>query len=323
MCISEGKMDWRSWLRKKFQVRSQLLRGCMAEFLAVFVLMVFTEGCSASAIFTHRRNDLLFAAFGSGLAVTMAVYVAGGVTGAFLNPAIAVAFSVLGKLPWKNCFCYMIAQYLGAFLASLAIYAQYYDALNIFDGGHRQVLGDNGTAQIWSTYPQAFLSPQGAFVDQVFGTALLIIVVLSMVDKKNWKPQNGYFPIAIGLLIVVLDISLAYNAGAALNPSRDLAPRLFTYVAGYGTETFSVKGYTWFFVPVVGSHAGAIVGAVIYQLFIGAQWPQDDLDDSNSVSSMSIHEKNFSLAKRKNTRNFNLDITRDFKERNGISTVLY
>nr|G5CTG5.1 RecName: Full=Aquaporin-8; Short=AQP-8 [Milnesium tardigradum]AEP14562.1 aquaporin 8 [Milnesium tardigradum] len=310
------KMDWRGWLRKSTLVRSQLIRGCMAEFLAVFVLMVFIEGSAATAIFTNRRQDILFGSISSGLGVAMAVYVAGGVSGAFLNPAVALAFAVLGKLSWKNCIFYMISQYLAAFVASCTMFAYLYEALNNFDGGERQMFGPNGTAHIWSTYPQPFLSPHTAFADQVFCTAILLIVVLAMCDSKNWKPHNGFLPIAIGLLIITISCTLSYNAGAAMNPSRDLAPRFFSYLAGYGTEPFGVKGYTWFFVPVLGSHCGAIIGGAIYQLFIGGQWP-DDTSDTNSVSSMSYNEDNSTLTKRKQVSN----IVHDSKGAKGSSTA--
>ena len=116
----------------------------------------------------------------------MGCYVSAGVTGAHLNPAVTLALAVHRKLPWSKVLPYSLAQIAGAFAASAVVFVTYHEALDAFDGGVRQVLGAHGTAGIWATYPQPFLSTfPGGFVDQVVGTALLVAVHL----RHHRQPQ--------------------------------------------------------------------------------------------------------------------------------------
>ncbi|KAJ8304393.1 hypothetical protein KUTeg_017976 [Tegillarca granosa] len=139
------------------------------------------------------------------------------------------------------------------------------DAINNFDQGTRHVDGSLGTAGIFSTYPQPFLSVYNGLGDQVFGTAILLICVLAITDENNMKPTKGLIPISM---------TYGFNCGYAINPARDLAPRIFTAIAGWGDTPFNYKEYKWFWIPVLGPHLGAIIGAFIYQLCVGLHWPR-------------------------------------------------
>ena len=97
-------------------------------------------------------------------------------------------------------------------------------------------------------------STGGAFLHETLATMFMITIVLAICDPKNWRPKNGLLPIAIGLLITVIDLSFSYNEGLAMNPARDLSPRIFTYIAGWGVEVFSFRNYNYFWIPIVGSH---------------------------------------------------------------------
>ena len=133
----------------------------------------------------------------------MGCYVSAGVTGAHLNPAVTLALAVHRKLPWNKVLPYSLAQIAGAFVASAVVFVTYHEALNAFDGGVRQVLGAQGTAGIWATYPQPFLSTfPGGFIDQVVGTALLVGVILGITDSRNSPAPAGLAPVVVGLLVV-------------------------------------------------------------------------------------------------------------------------
>src|SRR5262249_11339724 len=132
---------------------------------------------------------------GWGLAVTMAVYASAGVSGAHLNPAVTVALAVHRGFPWAKVVPYSIAQLGGAFAGAAVTFVTYREAFAHFDGGLRRVTGPQATAGIFATYPQPFLSIAGGLVDQVVGTALLLLLVLAIGDAKNFAPEPRHSPV--------------------------------------------------------------------------------------------------------------------------------
>lgn len=253
--------------------RNDTLREALAEFLGTFVLILFGIGVVAQVVLSHQTaGSYLSINLGWGLAVTMGCYVAGGVSGAHLNPAVTLALAVHRGLPWRKVAPYVLAQFAGAFAASAVVYFTYAEALTAFDGGVRQVLGSQGTAGIWATYPRPFLSVfPGGFIDQFVGTAMLMLVVLAISDARNAPPTSGMAPVIVGLLVVVIGMTLGFNSGYAINPARDLAPRLFTALAGWGPDVFRMGGWWW--VPVVAPIAGAVAAGWVYDGLIGHRFP--------------------------------------------------
>lgn len=254
---------------QKGRFASPLAREVAAEFLGTFTLIVFGAGVVAQFVLSGgAAGSYLSINIAWGLAVTMAIYVAGSVSGAHLNPAVTVALAVHRKFVWAKVVPYCIAQISGAFTASAVVYGVYREALNHFDGGVRQVAGAHGTAGIWATYPQPFLSTfPGGFVDQVVGTALLVLLVFALIDEKNVAPTTSIVPILVGLAVVVIGQAFGFNAGYAINPARDFGPRLFTAVAGWGGEVFRA-GNHWWWVPIVAPILGGVLGGFVYDLFI-------------------------------------------------------
>ncbi len=152
-----------------------LSRAVLAEFFGTFILIVFGVAVVAQVNLGGGSNgQYLSINIGWGLAVTMGVYVSGGVSGGHLNPAVTLAAAVWQRFPWARVLPYIAAQTAGAFVAAAVVFLTYHDALNHFDGGVRQVSGALGTAGIFATYPQAWLSTLGGLVDQIVGTALLV-----------------------------------------------------------------------------------------------------------------------------------------------------
>ena len=145
-----------------------LLRELCAEFLGTFVLMLFGIAVVAQVVLSGEQNGTYFSInIGWGLAVTMGIYVAGGVSGAHLNPAVTLALAVLRGFAWRKVLPYCLAQLAGAMVASAVVFLTYHEALDQFDGGTRQVIGEQATAGIWATYPQDFLSNvPGGLIDQ-------------------------------------------------------------------------------------------------------------------------------------------------------------
>jgi MIP family channel proteins len=240
-----------------------------AEFLGTFILIMLGTGVVAQVVLSGgTAGNYLSINVAWGIAVTMAIYVAGGISGAHLNPAVTVALAVHRRFAWRKVLPYSIAQLLGAFAASSVAFAVYREALNNFDGGIRQIAGAHGTAGIWATYPQQYLSTfPGGFVDQVAGTALLVLLVFALVDEKNIAPAANVLPIMVGLAVVVIGQAFGFNAGYAINPARDLGPRLFTAIAGWGNDVFRA-GNHWWWVPVIAPLIGGVLGGYIYDLLI-------------------------------------------------------
>jgi MIP family channel proteins len=251
-----------------------LTRELLAEFLGTFVLIVFGVAVVAQTVLSGgTAGTMLSINLGWGLAVTMGCYVAAGVSGAHLNPAVTLALAAFRGFAWPKVAPYMLAQLAGAFVASVVVFLTYHEALTAFDGGTRRVVGDLATAGIWATYPKPFLSTfPGGLVDQIVGTALLVGVIFGITDGRNSIPPAGLIPLIVGLLVVLIGMTFGFNAGYAINPARDLGPRLFTAVAGWGGDVFRA-GNSWWWVPIAGPLAGGLIGGFVYDALIGRRFP--------------------------------------------------
>ncbi|XP_036590870.1 aquaporin-9 isoform X2 [Trichosurus vulpecula] len=152
------------------------------------------------------------------------------------------------------------------------------DALQSFADGKLLVTGENATAQIFATYPIKYLTLPNEFADQVLSSTFLLVVVFAIFDDKNWRVPRGLEPIVIGLLILVLSSSLGLNSGCAMNPARDLGPRIFTALAGWGLEVFTAGSHFWW-IPVVGPFLGGALGGFIYIYGIEIHHAQPESDE--------------------------------------------
>jgi MIP family channel proteins len=246
-----------------------IAREAVAEFLGTFTLMVFGIAVVAQVVLSHQTTgQYLSINIGWGLAVTMGAYVAGGVSGAHLNPAVTLALAVHRGFPWKKVLPYALAQLAGAFIAALVVFITYHEGFANLDNGIRQVTGPEGTAGIFATYPQAFLSTfPGGFIDQVVGTALLVGCIFAITDQRNAAPPTAFAPLVVGALVLLIGATFGFNAGYAINPARDFGPRLFTAVAGWGSEVFRA-GNSWWWVPIVAPCVGGVLGGYVYDLLI-------------------------------------------------------
>ncbi|MCC7031316.1 MAG: MIP family channel protein [Acidobacteria bacterium] len=254
-----------------------MLREAAAEFLGTFILIMFGVGVVAQAVLSQNANGSYFAInVGWGLGVMLGVYTAAGVSGAHLNPAVSVALAARRGFPWAKVPIFVVAQTGGAFAAAAVVFLTYREAFEAYDGGVRQVQGALGTAGIFATYPQPFLSLAGGLVDQIVGTALLMVGVLAMTDQRNSAPPGWLAAPLIGALVVAIGVAFGFNAGYAINPARDLGPRLFTAVAGWGGGVFTA-GNGWWWVPIAGPLVGGVLGTLAYDACIGRALPPPEI----------------------------------------------
>jgi glycerol uptake facilitator protein len=204
------------------------------------------------------------------------VYIAGGVSGAHINPAVTLAFAVRRGFPWRKVPAYWLAQVVGAFVAAALVYAVYAPAINAYNASKnvasRAVAQD--TFSIFATFPAKYFGGGvwGPLLDQIVGTALLLAIIAAIIDQRNQAPGGNLGAFIIGLVVVGIGFSFGTNAGYAINPARDLGPRIWTYIEGWGPLAFPGAGtyfdnYWW--IPIVGPFIGGVIGIVVYDLVIG------------------------------------------------------
>ena len=251
------------------------LREAAAEFLGTFLILVFGTASVAQKVLSGGAlGSALSIHLSWGLGVALGIYASAGVSGAHLNPAVTLALAAFRGFPWRKVPAYVLAQTAGAFAGAAVTYLTYREAFTRFDGGARQVVGEKATAFIFATYPQAFLSAfPGGFVDQVVGTALLMLGIFALADRKNAGPAT-LGPVLVGALVAVIGMTFGFNAGYAINPARDLGPRLFTFLAGWGSEVFRAGGH-WWWVPIVAPCLGGLLGGLAYDLLITRHHPRE------------------------------------------------
>ena len=246
--------------------RSQLLGECSAEFFGTMILILFGVGVVAQVVTggfpttTGATGDYNSIAWGWGLGVAMAVFVAGRVSGAHLNPAVTVALAIFKGFSWRKTAPYIGAQTAGAFVGALLVRWAYSDAINRVDPGHTKA-----TQGIFSTSPGAGVSIPTAFLDQVIGTAILVVVIFALTSAVNNPPLANTAPLFIGLLVVGIGLGWGANAGYAINPARDLGPRVASWLTGYHEAMFSANGpELYFWLPLTAPLIGGVIGGALF-----------------------------------------------------------
>ena len=218
----------------------------------------------------------------------LGIYVAGD-SGAFLNPAITLAFCVYRGLPFRRWPIYLVAQFLGGFLAAGVVYAYYIPAIDNYAGhGVRAVPPNDGaTAQIFSTYPATFIGNGHQFASEFIASTLLIFVIFALKDESNNGAAVGagnWFPLSLFFLIFGIGACFGWETGYAINLARDFAPRVMSYAVGYGPEVWTAGNYYFWCVfgrqihstilltvmriPVIASFCGCLFGGLLYDFFI-------------------------------------------------------
>jgi len=189
------------------------------------------------------------------------------------NPAVTLAFAVRRGFKWSKVVPYWIAQLAGAFAGAALVLLVYKDAIKAFEDASTPTGHSVATFSIFGTFPAPYFggSVWGPLIDQIVGTALLLVLIAAVVDMRNKAAMANIGPLIIGLAVGAIGISFGANAGYAINPARDLGPRLLAWVAGWGDLAMPGNG-AWFsnywWIPIVGPLIGGVIGILIYDLFI-------------------------------------------------------
>jgi glycerol uptake facilitator protein len=257
------------------RIRARGLIGELsAEFAGTMILMLFGLGVVAQVV-AGGLGDHDSISWAWGLGVTFGIYAAGRISGAHLNPAVTLALAVFAKFEWRKVAPYMVAQVIGAFVAALIVRWNYTEILAKFDPGHTfksqfvfSTLPGNGTAPV---------SIWGAFRDQIIGTAILLFLILAVTDLRNSSPGVNLAPFIIGLIVVGIGMAWGADAGYAINPARDLGPRIAEFITGYRTawqDQYGGQLYWW--VPVFGPLFGGVLGAGLYRVLVSPHLKGDE-----------------------------------------------
>jgi glycerol uptake facilitator protein len=235
----------------------------IGEVFGTFILILLGDGVVANFATAPRLPasgyDWNTITLGWAFAVVVAVYVTAGVSGAHINPAVTIALAVKRGFPWSKVVPYIIAQMVGAFLGALGVYLCYQGALVAA-----------GMPNVWCTGPGANISLLTAFLCEVFGTAVLLWGVLASGDAKNLAPGANLGGLFVGFVVLAVGLCLGGPSGYAINPARDLGPRVFGLLVG---TTGLFTGLYWLVAPIIGSIVGALVGVFTYDFFVTPYLP--------------------------------------------------
>lgn len=232
----------------------------LAEVVGTMILIIFGGGVVAGVVLKDSKAEgsgWIVITIAWGLAVTMAVYAVGSISGAHINPAVTLGLASVGEFPWAKVPMYVLAQVLGGIIGAVIVFLNYLP--------HWRRTEDKGAKlAVFSTGP-AVRSPFSNLVSEILGTAVLLMGLL-FIGANDFT--EGLNPLIVGALIIAIGMSLGGTTGYAINPARDLGPRIahaFLPIPGKGSSDWS---YSW--IPVVGPIFGGIYGAVFYKaLFTG------------------------------------------------------
>ncbi|KAJ1926012.1 glycerol channel [Tieghemiomyces parasiticus] len=268
--------EWFHMLRVRY-------RDYLAEFFGTAVLVFLGESVVATAIMFSPAGSSaswILICFGWGFALTFALFMAGGVSGGHLNPAVTTTAAILRGFPWRKVPGYIASQMLGGFVGAGFVFALFHSSIHHFDGGNRQTVGPTATAGIFATYPQPWITVGTAVISEAFATAVLLFCIYGVTDERN-MPGTAYAPLAIGFVITMIGLCVGFQTNFALNPARDVAPRAFSSAVGYGGTPWSAYDhYAW--VPGVVPFFGALIGGFLYDFFVNH--PRLDQDEYVSQS---------------------------------------
>ncbi len=265
------------------------LRGeLISEMLAVIIII--TIGDSAAAMITlYDPSPYAQAYWGVciawGLAVTMAIYVTGSVSGTHANPAVTLALMLFRGFPKRKVLPYWAAQVLGGMIGAALVLQLYHPVIDAYNGAHGMTRATGGAAGVFFTHPGEHITPIHAFWDQVILTGMLLLGIFAITDEFNdMAPRANSGALMIGLLVAMIGASGGYLEAWAINPARDFGPRLFAYFAGWGSSALPSPGNYWW-VPIAGPLVGGVAGAGLYQIAIKPYLPSGRKSRQDAAAS--------------------------------------
>lgn len=226
----------------------------VAEIIGTMILILLGDGVVANVVLGKTKGQAsgwIVITTGWAMAVAMAVYAVGRISGAHINPAVTIALAAVGKFPWSDVPLYIVGQFIGAFIGAVLVWLAYLP--------HWAETPDPALKRaVFCTAPN-IRNYALNFITEVIGTFMLVFGVLAIV--ANNLPA-GWVPLLVGFLVWAIGLSLGGPTGYAINPARDLGPRIAHAVLPIPGKGDSDWGYSW--VPVVGPIVGGLIGALLF-----------------------------------------------------------
>ncbi|MGA7158131.1 MAG: MIP/aquaporin family protein [Acidobacteriaceae bacterium] len=243
----------------------------ISEAIAMFIIIGL--GDSVAAMYSlydpsPYANAYWGVCIAWGMAVTIAIYTTGAVSGCHANPAVTLALAIYRKFSWKKVVPYCVAQTVGGFLGAGLVLFLFGPVIAHFNLAHHLTRADGGAAGVFFTHPGLAVTRMHAFGDEIVLTAFLIFGIFAVTEQYNEQaPGANFGAVMIGLIVAVIGASMGYLESWAINPARDLGPRLFCFFTGWGSSAFPSPEHYWW-VPIVAPLLGGVVGGAAYQLLI-------------------------------------------------------
>ncbi|XP_046912604.2 aquaporin-9 [Dermatophagoides farinae] len=271
------------------------IRELLAEMVGTYLLVMI--GLAAVANYKLNRNskvgvDHFAVAFTFGIGGMSGIAASMPISGSHLNPAVSLAFALSGRLSIYKVPHYLLGQYIGALLASFTVFIVYYEGIQEYDHGTRiayagewfhenkTMMSELASGDIFATFPAPWVSVTTALLDQIIATFALVFCVLAVTDKRAKLPEYLH-PFMLGMVICGVVVAFGLQCGAALNPARDLSPRLFLLIGGYGFDAFRpVESLYWIVAGIIGPHIGAIIAAWSYGFLLWHDNNDQDHEDN-------------------------------------------
>lgn len=233
------------------------MNALLAEFIGTAFIILLGDGVVANVVLQKTKghnSGLIVIAFGWAIAVFGAVYISAPYSGAHLNPAVTIALAVAGKFEWSLVAPYMMAQLAGAFIGAILVWLTYRQHFTVTDDADAKMA-------VFCTSP-AIRNPFNNLLTEIIATFALILGVLYIVAPATSLGALDALPVA--LLVLGIGLSLGGPTGYAINPARDLGPRIAHFVLPIGGKRNSDWSYAW--IPVAGPIIGAILAAITFKL---------------------------------------------------------
>lgn len=226
----------------------------LGELLGTMILILLGNGVVAGALLKHSKAESggwIIITTAWGFAVALAIYAVGSISGAHINPAVTLGLAAAGEFPWNQVVYYITAQMIGAIIGAVLVWVHYLPHWKQTENSQLKLATFATAPAIRRTWPN--------LVSEIIGTFTLVLGILFIGANQFTEGLN---PMIVGSLVFSIGLSLGGPTGYAINPARDLGPRIahaFLPIAGKGKSDWS---YSW--IPVVGPLIGGVYGALFY-----------------------------------------------------------